>query len=529
MLKKTWRVWLVGLVGLAAGLWWMLQVPYRPERLYRGLPAHTAFVGIHRDLAGRWPAISQNPLTQSLFQSLGIEPDELRALAEDPASRRWLESLASDEVLVAYVPELGQRNEPAWLVFGWLGGQSQRLRWQLAWARVPGFVPHPPYRGWRSWTIEEAGQEADTELTVALVEGMALGVFSRDPTALHEVLDVFDGLQPNLTVRPDFPASGIWCRDPKAPDRGWLNLAALGAQSEQAPPSLTYEWNDLQPAVISGTICGADPFKVEFARYPQLKTTGLDKLFGNVPQGLALLSPALVLPQMEDPASPGWFRLFGELLRQEKAGVVALAILGGDFSGRLKGIKLPTLVAGIPVEEEGRALAWMKDALDRLNARYRWGLVPRESPAGQGKMTIIEGTSTNFLSALLPQESPAYAVRGGWFLLGSNAEGLGKLLAAQEATAAATTSRPRWAIDLPDQPAPAYVWLDLLKAGQTIRLALSTWSLKLLIEDPRGTLETRQRLNEARAWVDSLMPMETARFWLRSDGSVMEINFKAGR
>lgn len=520
--------WLLLAAALGAAAWWVLYTPYRPEHMYRALPAQTAFVSVHRDLSGRWDEVHRNPLIQTLFLALGVEPEDLQSLSEDPATRQWLDLLAADEALVAFVPSLGNPGEPAWLIVTWLGAKSQRLRWNLHWAKIKELTPHPPYRGWPSWTLDTE-KEGEPKLTFALVEGMGIGVFSKDPRLLNEVLDALDGVQPSLDRRPEFPGrTGIWCRDPRAPDRGWVNPEAWDAAVTSPVGPVTYEWSELQSGQLRGLVTGRDPFAVEFSRAPQLKTAGLDRLLGDLPQGVALLSPALALPYMEQPNRAAWLRLLAEVIRLEKAGVIAVGLVGDEYSGRLKGIKLPTLVTGIPVGDEARAAAWLREAFDRLNARYRWGLVPREVSAGRGRMTIVEGTSTNFLSSLPPAECPAYLLRGGWLLLASNSEGLGRLA---ERFDGLPTNRPApaaWAGDLAAEPAPAYLWLDLARAAKTLRTAISTYSLKLLFEDPSGSQETRQKLNEAKAWIDSLVPLNRARFWMRSDGTRMEISYKLG-
>jgi hypothetical protein len=527
--RRSWLFWLLLAIALGSAAWWILYTPYRPEHMYKALPAQTAFVSVHRNLAGRWDAVCRNPLTQTLFMALGIKPEELRELSEDPSSRIWLDKLAADEGLVAYVPSLGTPGEPAWVLMTWLGAKSQRLRWNLRWFRIEGLTAHPPHRGWPSWTID-TGKEGEPQLTFALVEGMGIGVFSTDPRLLNEILDTLDGLQPSLADHPDFPGrEGLWCRDPRAPDRGWFNPAALWGGVTSPVGAVTYEWSELQAEGLRGCFTGRDPFTVEFSRAPQLKAGGLDILLGDLPQGLTLLSPALVLPFMEAPKRAAWIRLLPEIIRLEKSGVIALGLLGDEYSGRLKGIKLPTIVAGIPIGEEARTSAWLGEAFDRLNARYRWGLVPRDVAAGRGRMTIIEGTSTNFLASLPPSECPAYVIRGGWLLLASNSEGLERLVTRYDSIRTNPPSATAWMKDLSAQPAPAYLWLDLARAGKTLRMALSTYSLKLLLEDPRGTQDARQQLNEVKAWVDSLVPLSTAQFWLRSDGTRMEVSFKLGK
>ena len=520
--------WLTMLASVALAVWWILTVPYVPRRLYQIIPAHSIFISAHRDLAGRWDSFSRNPLTLSLFSSMGIEPTEFRNLGKDPESAYWLKRLASRDVVLAYAPKLGDAGRPAWIFASWIGGDSQRLRWNLLLRRLPGFSRVKPYRGRFCWVVKDFAARSNEWLTVTFVEGMLVGCLSRDPSAIHEVLDIYDGSLPALADQADFPSKGPWCADPQAPDRGWVNLAGLNPKAPFESIALSYELTTLTPSSVVGQACGEDPFHFSQAA-AKLKTSGLENLFGNLPLAIGLIRSQLALPLLEERNNPAWLRIFGEVIRDQKAGVIMVAALGDEFSGRMKGIKAPTIMAGIPVDHSTNALAWMKQALDRLNAKYRWGLISREVDADGRALFAVETTTSGFYSQLALEEKPAYAICGEWLLLSSNLGSLSKLAARFNGMPAdAQRQETWWKKNLDSLSAPCFAQIDLARGGKTLRLALTAYGLKLLLEDAQGTLGVRQRLNEAKAWLDSLAPLQICRFWLRSDGQMIQVQFRAG-
>lgn len=521
--------WLLILASIGLGVWWILTVPYAPRHMYRAIPANANFVSAHYNLAARWDSFSKNPLTQSLFSSLGIKPAELQDLGEDPESACWLKRLASRDVVLAYVPVLGDTGRPVWVFASWLGGDSQRLRWNLLLRRMPGFIRLSPYRGRFCWIVRDSSIRSDEVLTIAFVEGMLVGCLSRDSSAIRDVLDTYDGLLPALADKAEFPSSGPWCVDPQAGDRGWVNLAALNPQTSFHPSALSYEFTSLTPSAVEGQACGEDPFRFAQTASTKVKTSDVEDLFGDLPLAIGLIHSQMVLPMIENLDNPAWLRIFGEVIREQKAESIMVAVLGDEFSGRIKGIKVPAIIAGIPVDNSTNTLAWMKQALDRLNAKYRWGLIPREVYANGSTVFAIESTASSFYSTLTLEEKPAYAICGEWLLLSSNVESLSSLMARiKQMPTGSEREEPQWKTDLDSMPAPCFVRINLARGGKTLRLALTTYALKLLLEDAQGTLGVRQRLNEAKAWIDSLAPLQTCRFWLRADGQMMQVRFKAG-
>ncbi len=517
--------WLFFLICVALAIWWVLYVPYAPKRLYAAIPAHAAFVSEHRDLVSRWDAVSKSPLTLSLCASMGLPPSDLDVLTKDPEARAWFRKLASKDVVLAYVPILGNRGEPAWVITSWLGGGSQRLRWLLSWKGLPGYTRCSPYHGRIYWIVENAQIEAGFRFTVTFVEGMLIGCLSRDPDTMRDVLDTYDGLIPSMTGNALFPMTGPWCTGVDAPDRGWVNTTGFDPRPQYQPSIITYEFTDMTATSVAGQACTAAPIQLAEPVTSHVDPKGLDRLLGDIPFAVGVAKASAALPLIEKRDSPAWVRIFGELIREQRSELVTVAAVGGDFGGRLKGIKIPAVLCAVPVKNETNTVAWMSQALDRLNARYRWGLVAHEVPAPGARVFALEGTASSFFSSLTLEEKPAFAVCDGWLLMSSSLGSLSKIV---ERYYRAEPKDGRWAADLDEVDAPAYAWMDLANGGKALRLAITTYSLKLLFEDAQGSQKTRQQLNEAKAWIDSLVPLQAARLWMRADGKTMEIKFRAG-
>lgn len=520
--------WFVAVLFAGLTIWWTLHVPYAPEQIWKTIPAEAVFVSEHRNLAERWDDFSHNPFTRSLLTTVGLTPAALQDISRDPESRKWLEALTAKDSVLAFVPALGAYREPAWVFASWLGGRSQRLRWSLAWQRDGGFKRGLAHHGRTYWVVEDLEIDGEHKLTIAFVEGMLVGCLSRHPEAILEVLDTYDGLMPSVADVRNLSARGPWCTDPVAPDRGWFDPASLERPRPVESKLVAYEFSELSPDTLAGQLCGAAPFSFAQSTTARLKADGLEEVLGELPQAVVIAHAAMLLPALEGEKNPFWVRQCAELLRGQKSSTVMMAVLGDEYSGRFHGIRVPTLLIGIPVEQPASVLEWIPKAFDRLNARYRWGLISRELAAGEQRFFVVEGTVSSNSAALTLDERPAYAVVGKWLLFSSNLDALRKLAAyADHAVGEAVT--PAWAQSMNETPAPAYGWIDLARGGKNLRLAVTTYSLKLLLEDPRGTYRVRQQLNDAKAWIDALMPLRVCRFWVRSDGAMMEGKFRMGK
>ena len=75
----------------------------------------------------------------------------------------------------------------------------------------------------------------------------------------------------------------------------------------------------------------------------------------------------------------------------------------------------------------------------------------------------------------------------------------------------------------------AAVWTDVVRGAKTLRLAISAYSLKLLVEDAQKTMMQRQRLNEVKAWIDALEPLGQCAIRAEPRSEDVLVHFRLGR
>lgn len=534
MLKFLRKTLVLTLAGVAATIAWMLYVPYRPEHLLRAVPANAQLLTNHENLAARWPSLMQNPLVQSLALAVGVDASALKNLATDAETQRWVQRLASRNTVMAYVPRLGAGGRPAWLLTSWLGGDSQVLRHQLAWFPPPGFARHAPHNGVPFWSVQLSGLKDELQLSLAFVEGVLIACISDDSTAILDLLDTSDGLQPSLAIARGAKLSDYWCLAPAAPDHGWVDTPSFigPTAGKPAPPPLTVSLSLVQTKYIEGGLCGPVPL------LPAAKTSAkalecgdLAKLTGDLPMATVVLRTETALPPLTSLLGPDWAGLLDAAIRLQGADRVALFMVGGDYSGRLYGFRIPALVAAIPMRKPEAMLGLIQgQLLDRLNQQHHWGLLPREMKAGNRTFFVIEGTAPGAFAGLQPEERPAYAVCEGWFLAASSARSLANLLARYDSSTADNEARTaRWCEGLAQARGGAYAWADMARLRDELRLVIAGYSLKLMFEEPQKAAGQRQQFNRWKTWLETLAPLGEARFWLTSDGQLAALRFQVGR
>ena len=509
-------------------VWWTLYVPYSPRRLFSVIPPHAMFISEHRNFPERWDAFLKNPLTLSLLSSLGTKPEALNEMAADPQSRKWVKKLAARHLVLAYVPQFGDYDEPAWVFASWLGGGSQRMRWSLSWFKPKGFSKATLYQGRPVWVVQNNSLRSDLTLSISFVEGMLVGCLSRHASTIYNVLESFDGQMPSVARASFFQYSTNLFSQAAASDRGWIHLGGSASAGQYYPPLLTYELTELTPSGLSGRINSTLSDTIRGAML-QKEPDGLTKVLGSLPMAVLSADASVVAPWLERSGAPRWARMMSEFMRKQKVQNVSLALLGGDYSGRFKGVRVPALVAGFSVASRGEAYAWMQDSFDRLNAVYRWGLVPREVAVGDKLVYAMEATAVESQNEMTVHEKPAYAVCGNWLLLASDLNPLVKLVSRFDGPVAeAEAGNTLWGREFPEQPSALFGWFDLAGGQKTLRAALTTYSLKLSVEKPKNAHRIRHNIDEAKAWVDSLSPLKTARVWAWQDGDLVRVDVKIG-
>jgi hypothetical protein len=490
---------LLAAIMVAVFVWWVCHVPYEPERLFRAIPDQATFVSRHKDLGERWNQMYANPLIVSLFVSAGVKPSALKEWAENPEIRSWFNRLAGKDAVIAFLPPRDSHTDAAWVAASWLGGGSQRLRWQLLWQKPREFVRRPSYHGDMFWRVNTPDIEPGMVLTVALVEGALIACLSDSEERMMEILDAWNGLRPSMVRQAPHPAFTPAHMSGGVFDAVWME-SARAAGPRQAGRPVGFEFYD-----VSRTSLACRAYALG-ARAPDAKGRGDARALAQVLGGAPVWIGGFPLSWALGAGGKGagvWQAALQRFAIQQKAGIVVAALLGRDFGGRVAGIRVPAVVVAIPLAEPERAKEQLQNTLDFINARSRWGLIPYLwERVGETDIVVIEGTGQNLYSALAPEEKPAYAISGSWLLLAAQAGSL-KLLLSRAAGDADACWRKAVV-----ESAPLWAWGDFGLGNDVLRLAFSAYAFKLMLEDAAGSQSRRQRLNEWKAWLDAFEPFQ---------------------
>lgn len=521
MKRRPLIFWLLLAASIGTIVWWALYVHRDPQAPLRAIPANATWLALHNNLAARWDAISDNPLIASIAGALDIEAEEWQEIAGSEDTRKFLNILARDEVALAYVPEMRATGREAWVFSSWLGGRSQRLRWTLNSIKDPALRRASARNGWHVWVWTPKGMKNGARVTLAIVEGMLVGCISDETIAIEDVLECYDRRLPSLVGGGE--VVGALTSD--SPDRGWVRLPRSGGWGARIHYKLTF----LEQGGLAGAVYvpGAPVFTT-----PAPATNSLNELsdiLRDHPVAALVLDRGLAREWVQEAyPNPVGSEIAG-LLGGEESGAVALALVGDPYSGRFMAVRLPGLLAAVTTPDPSKAALGISAALDRLNARYPWGLVPYSTAVGTQRVIAIESTGRTTYAKVDDKERLAFAPLQQSLLFSSNLETLTKLL--REAHAAPPADSGRFSRGLQrmrDHHALGYFWVDLQQGSKVLRLAVTAWSLKLLVEDPQGSQPARQKLNEAKAWIDALAPQKTLQLWVRPRQEFLEYEFRLG-
>ena len=518
------RLLTLALLAAAAAVsaWWLVHVPYDPLAIYRPVPASATLVGRHLRLPARWRELLANPLALALMRTAGVRTEEAAALVDDPESRAWFEKLAGREGTLAYLPGRFGRH-PAWMAVSHLGGQSQKLRWQLSVFRVPGFERMRAFPGRSVWRVDAPDLEPGQHLVVTFGEGVLMACVSADPLAIEEVLAAYDGRGQRLLEREPAFADFAQRDDRALPDRFWFRDESAYAAPQAPGIAVDVPVLRADAMRLAATTKGAE-------LVPEDRASAVDLAPLAARLGAA---PCLAATVRRDVLLQIWNR--SDLTRDARhalrmvldvatADRLALIAMDGDLGGRLTfgvmrllgaGVRVPTLMLATPAPDPAAAQAAIQRVLDASNARYRSAFVLKPMVLPATTIYVLESAGRDEWVDELPlADRPAYAVLDGWLLASSN---LGALQKLAEAPVQAAAAAPAWVRPL-ERPGAVAAWLDLVRSGKAAKGAIATWSIAQVAFG--GDAEVGRRLNEAKVWIEAFEPFGEARAELgRRDGA----------
>ncbi len=497
--------WLLIAALAALAVYIILRMPYDGQRLHQCIPDSAAVVSVHHNLAARYEYLATNVLLRPILQAAGLDPAKLNP-ADAERLRRCAPYIAGRTTLLGWMPRMRLNGRPGLAIVSWMGRAGLGARWWLE-LRAPGRLQRQPaYAGYSIWTVAHPANPAGWRLVFTIHEGMLLALFSPDPDGIREIIQTAERLLPSAgaLANRDFLAL-----PPEAADRCWL----------RRPISMAAAVTAITPQTCRVRLNASDWLPAPAGQLPAGDLQPMADLLGDSPVMAAMLNAdaARHLAAL----LPGPFDCSDLLLpRQDGGGAsLGLALLtgkdGGGFGTAPWRLSIPALAGYLPLGSPDDGPAVVKRALDRLNARYRLGLIADggEKLTGHSLVEIftIEPTTENFLARLAAEDRPAYAVLDHGLFFCSNAGALARRFAAASRNA---TANPRWRRALAGTPCSAMLWMNMPGGIAAVQLGMTALALQMRAA---GRPDQPFWLKTIRQWLDELRNMQTARIWLDPD------------
>jgi hypothetical protein len=231
------------------------------------------------------------------------------------------------------------------------------------------------------------------------------------------------------------------------------------------------------------------------------------------------------LDWIESTLPPAWRTSISCLDRTAAPNSVLFAsLLGGECSGRMLGVRVPTFITGIQCNPGTDLAHPLRLGLDILNKAHSWGLVPLRRDVAGTPMFTVQASRNCLLSSLDSREQPALTIYRDWLLFCSNADVLERLLTAGPPPT--TRAQPA----TPPLSGEARLWLDFARTAQCLRNALAAYELSLLTrEETAESRAARGNINRTRAWIESFSTFSVGEATIQSSPSGIQLDYELRR
>jgi hypothetical protein len=538
--------WLILIAFVGLSIWQVFRFPYEPERLYSAIPSNALFVSEHDKLSERWQGIAKNPLMLNVLGACGVKTNDICKIVEDRVTNDLIGRFASRKTLIAYVPSFGESREPAWVMASWAGGNGQLLRWGLLSSLMCDFETVQMRGGQKIWTLKTSEQDDGERLSLAVYEGMLLGCLSRDRLGVQHLVEEAQGFSAGwreVTFRylVDRSRNGRQNQgaiqrmiesapEKDCPDKGWL--LGLDSRNLIGKPILRLGVASFEGNSVAGWLRGSSAAPgctnkpLDTANAKELR-----QMLGDSPSAFVLVPSDNVETVVS--SGPGYLKT---IVRTLRTGMVEgspffTALLNPEYSGRILGVKVPTIVIGAQMKEGDKALDLVVATLDKLNSRYGWALIPNRTEVDGHPLIVVESTRWSIYDSMKSEERVAFAVNDGWLIFSSNMASLKKLIQTQVAHRTNNTAGATWANGMASKPASAYGWVDLAATSKAAKDVIAVATLVTLVSG-RGSenerTEQRKALDTAKTIADAMGSLKTGSFWVNTARGETEISFKLG-
>jgi len=539
--------WLITVLFVCITGWWVFYFPYSQERLYRAIPQNATFISEHGRLAERWKTISKNPLTLSLLTTAGFKYEDLNKTINDPGVQAMLDRFGEKNVVLAYVPSVKGSGKAAWVLSCWAGGNGQVFRWGTA-ALLPGTnLKEVRLSGGKSiWTLAKKNNPSDPDFSMAIVDGVLLICLSSDPLDVKYLLDRVEYGAPLHADLQERLAASKNIENDSTMDRGWIRWHEQKGEEDQIR-RISFELSSLDAGHSEGLVSGDADLILSTPMGILAPSNGVGKsaciTLGNSPgfdglKDVLSVSPDafLVVPfVLAEPALMGrqsskGIRIVTRAVKSQADTNTAffVSMFGGERSGRILGLKVPTFIAGAHVTDEARCMARVTEIIDILNAAFKLSVIPRREDFGGKPVIVVDSTrQEGVFDSLASTDKPAVTCKDKWLTISSSLDTLTNIVCRPPLN---RDSGGRWASGIPrlSKDCSGYMWVDFEASSDAIRHAIAAYTLVLMTQNSGNRLDARKELALLDNWINGLKSARTAEFWLTFKGDGFQVRFEFG-
>ena len=210
------------------------------------------------------------------------------------------------------------------------------------------------------------------------------------------------------------------------------------------------------------------------------------------------------------------------------------AVMDQDHNGRIrgpmnqalralvKGVKVPAVMIGVQVRNDGEAETRLQHAIGQINSQYGTCLSTSPFEPENGlRITTIQDGRKNFYGSFEPGERIAYTVAGNWMILSSNTSSLKKLMTQR------TGGKKAWELGS-SSSATASAWVNLDGLGKTLKTAAGAAKLATMLDASTEISATREALDQAGLIAAILRELKQAQLTADSSRPGFRMNLVVG-
>lgn len=519
--RRKWCRVLWTIATLAGMFAWLLHFPLEEEALYRAVSPDALWVSEHDRLADRWYDIADNPVLLGVMGGLEVTADEAQDFMKKSTWRNFFRLMTGQRAVVSCERF---RDRPVWVITTWVGGPIHLVRWNILPRLIPGMTKVDYGLNRDVWVLpldsKKSGKHRKLVLTTQ--EGMLVGVIAETPRFIGEVLERINCSKDErrLGWHP-----GQSFDEQPYPDRGWLLASTLA--------------NGIKiPEIHAGLVMDTTAEVAGEIRLPTIQVMPGDRMEPAASRGLRWLlasQPDVLLTGSETflrgvgiiPAeSRRWQNLLTAIQTiAPEAKTLCAAVLSEPFSGRIHGIKIPSLLLGFPVGEGVGLDSPLSLLVDDMNQEHAWELVATITNVAGHNVALLDPVGEAHLAGLEAADKPACVVVEGWFFCLSNLTALEAMLKVGVPTGDDPALAARLSTSL-------YGQSDLNATFMAVRNLFSVYLLSKAFSEKseKNDMQIRGAYGAMHRWAPVAAALKSAECWVEAPdkGSGLTLNVRLG-